>query len=196
MPFTILVQDPATIGKIDATIEEYKWYLGDEIPIPDYAPFGFIADGAELDHIKECFENIPINRYADRMTWFDQWAIFIHDNLTISMKLSMEYKLLKKKSRLGKFKYVNITSELAYELLQRREYEREFDMDRVVVKAFEILAELPPIDWKPILIQYSTDLLLSGSHELMALLMSGKDRYKMRVSFRSDMGLIPSMPGY
>lgn len=59
------------------------WPNGHEKTFPDVnVVVEVYADGAELDHIRQRFVNIPDRKPALSMKWFGEMARFIHANLT------------------------------------------------------------------------------------------------------------------
>lgn len=65
--------------------QEFQWYVGQERPnINRFAKSSVIkiqADGDELIHIQDGFQNIPYSRLKRVQVWFEPWARFIYDNL-------------------------------------------------------------------------------------------------------------------
>lgn len=60
---------------------EYIWELGDEKPYPDEEPTYLRAEGKELEYIRSQFENIPMRLFVNEVTWHNEMALFIYDNL-------------------------------------------------------------------------------------------------------------------
>lgn len=104
------------------------------------------------------------------------------------MNLSKEFKRIKAKAKLYEAYWTYITPELATELLQRREFLREYDWDMVVCLAFEYLAGFS-IE-RDIAINYDTNALRGGSSQLMGFLISGKSKMKVPVIFSEDNPMI------